>query len=66
MADFNLYHCLSPEEKKKLKSFFPFFKPPSDPWDKRIINLDVDMEDLEEISRLMKQAPQNVKRDSRW
>ena len=62
MTDFNLWYCLPPETQKiLLKAGWKAVK------EKPIVkNLDTAMEDLEEISRLMKQAPKNILRDSRW
>lgn len=66
MADFNLFYCLTPEEQKKLRRLFPFFNPPKDPWDKKLINLDTEIEDTEEVGILISHTPSNVKRNGRW
>lgn len=52
MADFILWHCLSPVAQRKLRERFPFFNLPIDNWSK--INSDCEMESIEEIDKLMR------------
>ena len=66
MTEFILWGCLTEKEQRKLRERFPFFKPPPDPWEKKLINLDIEMEDTEEIGRLIRQKPVGVKRNGRW
>ncbi len=66
VANFNLYHSLRPEQQRELIKRFPHLIIPPDPWNKKLINLDTEIEGEEEIQKLITQTPSNVKRDGRW
>ena len=62
----SLWQCLSPEKQKELIKAGWKVK------EKPVVKVipatleDTAMEDTEEISKLMEEAPQNVKRESSW
>ena len=60
----SLWECLSPEKQKELiKAGWKAVK--EKPADKVVIPA-TEIEELPEISKLMAEVPQNVKRESRW
>ena len=60
-----LWGCLSPEKQKELiKAGWEAVK--EKPVVVPVTSEDTAMEDLKEISRLMREPPKNVKRESRW
>ncbi len=66
VANFNLYHSLRLEQQRELIKRFPHLIIPPDPWNKKLINLDTEIEGTEEVVRLIRQTPSNVKRGEKW